>query len=42
VFLLIAGSEYCLDAKIDYAALSVQRNAPRWIKKLKQYRYITV
>ena len=41
VFLLIDRGEYYRDAKIDYDALSVQRNAPRWIKKLKQYGYIT-
>lgn len=41
VFLLIDRGEYYRDAKIDYEALSVQRNAPRWIKKLKQYGYIT-
>lgn len=41
VFLLIDRSEYYRDAKIDYEALSVQRNAPRWIKKLRQYGYIT-
>ncbi len=41
VFLLIDRGEYYRDAKIDYDALSVQRNAPRWIKKLRQYGYIT-
>ena len=41
VFLLIDRGEYYRDAKIDYDALSVQRNAPRWIKKLKLYGYIT-
>jgi len=41
VFLLIDRGEYYRDAKIDYDALSVQRNAPRWIKKLKEYGYIT-
>jgi len=29
------------DADTDYEALAVQRNAPRWIKKLIQYGYIT-
>lgn len=41
VFLLIDRGEYYRDAKINYDALSVQRNAPRWIKKLRQYGYIT-
>jgi len=41
VYLLIDRGEYYRDAKIDYEALSVQRNAPRWIKKLKEYGYLT-
>jgi transposase len=40
VYLLIERSDYYRDADLDYEALSVQRNAPRWIKKLKQYGYI--
>ena len=28
------------DSSVDYEALMVHRNAPRWIKKLKQYNYI--
>lgn len=42
VFLLIERGDYYRDAELDYEALSVQRNAPRWIRKLKQYGYITV
>ncbi len=41
VYLLIEKGDYYRDAEIDYEALSVKRNAPRWIKKLKQYGYIT-
>jgi transposase len=41
VFLLIERGDYYRDAELDYEALSVQRNAPRWIRKLKQYGYIT-
>lgn len=41
VFLLIERSDYYRDADTDYEALTVQRNAPRWLKKLKQYGYIT-
>ena len=26
---------------VDYQALSVKRNAPRWIKMLRQYGYIS-
>lgn len=41
VFLLIQRGDYYRDADTDYEALTVQRNAPRWIKKLIQYGYIT-
>lgn len=41
VFLLIQRGDYYRDAQTDYEALSVQRNAPRWLKKLIQYGYIT-
>lgn len=41
VFLLIERNDYYRDAETDYEALAVQRNAPRWIKKLKQFGYIT-
>jgi transposase len=40
VFLLIQRGDYYRDAQTDYEALTVQRNAPRWIKKLIQYGYI--
>lgn len=41
VFLLIQRGDYYRDAATDYEAQSVQRNAPRWLKKLIQYGYIT-
>jgi transposase len=40
VLLLIQRGDYYRDAQTDYEALAVQRNAPRWIKKLIQYGYI--
>lgn len=40
VYLLIERGDYYRDAEIDYEALSVERNAPRWIKKLKKFGYI--
>lgn len=40
VFLLIDRGEYYRDANVDYQALSVKRNAPRWLRMLKQYGYI--
>jgi hypothetical protein len=32
---------YYRDATVDYEAISVGRNAPRWIRMLKKYGYIT-
>ncbi len=40
VYLLIERGDYYRDAEIDYEALSVEKNAPRWIKKLKKFGYI--
>jgi hypothetical protein len=28
------------DRAVDYEALSVQRNAPRWLKMLKKYGFL--
>jgi transposase len=39
-FILIDRGDYYRDAEVDYEALVVQRNAPRWIRALKQYGYI--
>ncbi len=33
--------DYYRDATVDYAAISVGRNAPRWIRMLRKYGYIT-
>jgi len=41
VFLLIERNDHYRDAKTNYEALSIERNAPRWLKKLKQYGYLT-
>ena len=41
VFRLIERGDYYRDAQFDYEALSVQKNASRWMKKLIQYGYIT-
>lgn len=40
VFVLIDRGDYYRDAGVDYEAMSVERNAPRWIKMLRKYRYI--
>jgi transposase len=41
VFVLIHRGDYYRDATVDYEAISVGRNAPRWIRMLKKYGYIT-
>jgi transposase len=41
VFLLIERNDHYRDAKTNYEAQSIERNAPRWLKKLKQYGYLT-
>ncbi len=40
MFVLIKRGDYYRDASINYEALSVGRNAPRWIKMLKKYGYV--
>ena len=42
IFVLISRNEYYRDAAINsYEAMSVEKNAPRWMKMLKKYGYIT-
>ena len=40
VFVLIDRGDYYRDATVNYEAISVERNAPRWIRMLKKYGYI--
>jgi transposase len=40
VFVVIDRGDYYRDANVDYEALSVERNAPRWMKMLRKYGYI--
>ncbi len=40
MFVLIKRGDYYRDASINYEALSVERNAPRWMKMLKKYGYV--
>jgi transposase len=42
VFVLISRGDYYRDATVDYEAMSVERNAPRWIRMLRKYGYISV
>jgi len=41
VFVLISRDDYYRDATINYEELTVARNAPRWMKMLKKYGYLT-
>ena len=40
VYVMIDRGDYYRDANIDYEALSVQRNAPRWMRMLRKYGYL--
>ena len=41
IFFMLKRREYYRDSSADYEALSVQRNAPRWIKALTKFGFIT-
>lgn len=40
IFFMLQRRQHYKDSTIDYEALAVQRNAARWIKKLKQFGFI--
>lgn len=40
MFFMLKRGEHYRDSAADYEALSVQRNAPRWIKALKKFGFI--
>jgi len=40
IFFMIKRGEYYRDSATDYEALSVQRNAPRWIKALTRFGFL--
>ncbi len=40
VFIIIARGDYYRDATVDYEAMSVARNAPRWIKMLTKHGFL--
>nr|VFK30766.1 MAG: Transposase IS116/IS110/IS902 family protein [Candidatus Kentron sp. MB] len=42
IFVLLSRGDYYRDAATNYEKLTVERNAPRWMKMLKKYGYITV
>jgi len=41
-FLMLKNKVPYKDTSIDYEAIIVDRNAPRWIKALKKYGYLPV
>ena len=40
VYAMLASGTYYQDRSVDYQALSVARNAPRWIKMLRKHGFI--
>lgn len=38
--MLIDRGDYYRDAGVNYEAISVERNTPRWMKMLRKYGYI--
>jgi len=40
IFFILERREHYRDSAIDYKALFVQRNAPRWIKALTKFGFI--
>jgi len=40
-YFMISRGEHFRDSTVDYEEMSVKRNAPRWIKALKKFGYIT-
>jgi len=40
IFFMLKRGEHYRDSAVDYEALSVQRNAPRWIKALTKFGFI--
>jgi transposase len=40
IFIVLSRKQPYKDSDVDYEALAVSRNAPRWIKVLKKYGYL--
>ena len=40
IYAMLANGTYYQDKEVDYEALNVQRNAPRWIKMLRKHGFI--
>lgn len=41
IFFMLTRREHYKDRSVDYEAMAVERNAPRWIKALTKFGYIT-
>lgn len=41
IYFMIERRDYYRDSDVDYEALMVERNAPRWIRMLNQYGYLS-
>jgi hypothetical protein len=40
IFFMLSRGQHYRDSATDYEALSVKRNAPRWIKALRQFGFL--
>ena len=40
IYAMLASGTHYVDQSVDYEALSVARNAPRWMKMLRKYGYL--
>ncbi|MBF0419845.1 MAG: transposase, partial [Magnetococcales bacterium] len=42
IFILLSRKEHYRDSTVNYEALAVKRNAPRWIASLRRFGYLSV
>ncbi|MBF0421879.1 MAG: hypothetical protein HQL73_02685, partial [Magnetococcales bacterium] len=42
IFILLSRKEHYRDSTVDYEAMAVKRNAPRWISTLRRFGYLSV
>ena len=40
IYAMLASGTHYVDKSVDYEALSVARNAPRWMKMLRKHGYL--
>jgi len=41
IYFMIERRDYYRDSDVNYEAMMVERNAPRWIRMLNQYGYLS-